>query len=700
MALTPEEELELKQLEDQLPTIMSDYEELKKQLAPKPEGVETSMPEALLRGAAQGLTFENADEIAAALSGVGGLVTGEGFGKAYEKGLEESRAEYAASEEEYPATSMAGQIAGGIGQGLALSALPGASAASASKTLTAANRLKNLLLPSVTKSAGKNIASAITSGAVSGGLTELGASEDKGLGDLASGAASGAVVGGTLGAGIEGIKGIGGKIGQKISEGIDKGEYPEIFKQARTAIRTGLEGQGFTTPKDKQILIDEAKSVAKDFVPQISEELKKVGNLRQKILDNTEGVYIPVEKSVQALLDELKVNPYKKANSIRKQIQKIYIDKRMALQGTPFTPSAASSLAADIEDLMRTNKDVNKSISNLGYSTAKAIDDAVSMTIDTKTALAALAKDPEALADYSKYIQTLTPDELLGKPLKKGKKITAEVAKQKADELVGILNDVTSMIGTEDPTIVNDFLRKSDPDLVANLNPIRKLNDQMRKALAARGILGVKKGTNFDEKKYKDFEKIFQNILDQGKDTKSSLVKKERYEAAMANLKDSFPELAKQIDERVQPVVDKLQLKSYMETGSLDASGEKSGIIKSAIGNLGQLGVSGLNLGAQTMSAANKGVSGPFKLGATVPTSTMIRPSVSTLTSLKNATDEMVELRKFRGSDPGIFKMISDRLDDALREKDEARRAAIINTLMQYSVFRNLFNGGSDNNNK
>jgi hypothetical protein len=698
MALTPEEELELKQLEEQLPSIMSDYEDLKKQLTPKAEGVETGMIESLARGAAQGLTFENADEIAAALSGVGGLVTGEGFGKAYEKGLEESRAEYAAAEEEYPVASTVGQIAGGIGQGLALSAVPGASAASASKSLTAANRLKNLLLPSVSKGAGKNIASAITSGAAAGALTELGASEDKKLSDLGSGALSGAAVGGVLGAGIEGVKGIAGSIGKRISKGIDEGEYPEIFKQARTALRTGAEGQGFTTPKDKQMLIDEAKSVAKDFVPQISEELKKVGNLRQKILENTEGVYIPVEKSIQALMDDLKTNPYKKANSIRKQIQKIYIDKRMSLQGTPFTPAAASSLASDIEELMRTNKDVNKSILNVGYSTAKAIDDAVNMSIDTKTALSALAKDPEALADYSKYVQTLTPDELLGKPLKKGKKLSADVAQQKADELVQVLKDVSSMVGSEDPAIIDDLLKKTDPDLVSNLNPIRKLNDQMRKALSARGILGVKKGLNFDEKKYKDFEKIFQNILDQGKDTKSSLIKKERYEAAMTNLKESFPELAKQIDERVQPVVDKLQLKSYMETGSLDASGEKSGIIKSAIGNLGQLGVSGLNLAAQTTAAANKGIRGPFKLGSSVPTSTMLRPSVSTLTSLKNSVDEIVELRKFKGGDPGVFKMISERLDDALKEKDEARRAAIINTLMQYSFFRNILNGGEDNN--
>lgn len=692
MALTPEEQAELEALEkdEELQAFISK--------ASKPKKVETGMVESLARGAAQGLSFENADEIAAFFSGLGGVASGEGFGEAYEKGLEESRAEYAAAEQEYPIASTVGQIAGGVGQGLGLSLLPGASAASASKAITAGSRLKNLLLPSVSKSAGKNIASAALTGAVTGGLTELGASEDKDIGDLGSGALSGAAVGGALGTVAEGAKKVVGTVGKKISEGIDRGEYPEIFKQARTAIRTGLEGQGFTTPKDKQMIVDEAKSVAQDFIPQISGELKKVGDLKQKILDNTEGVFVPVEPSIQAMLDELKKNPYKGSNSIRKQIQKIYIEKRNALQGAPFTPTAANSLASDIKELMRSNSKMNTSITKIGYSTAQAIDDAIIASIDTPTALKALSKDPEALADYSKYIQTLTPDELLGKPLKKGKRLNSKLAEGKAEEVSNILKDVASLVGSEDPNILNDLVAKADPDVLTNLNPIKKLNEQMRKVLYARGVLGVKKGINFDEKRYKDFEKIFQNILDQGKDTKSSLLKKERYDKAMENLKEAFPELAQKIDERVKPVVDKLQLKSYLETGSLDSSGEKSGIIKSFLGNVGQLGVGGINLAAQTTAAANKGITGPFKLGASVPTTTMVRPSVSTLTSLKKSVDEIIELRKFKGNDPGIFKTVSERLDDALKEKDEARRAAIINTLMQYSFFRNILNGGEDNN--
>lgn len=689
MALSREEELELEELEKQLPSIMKDYEDLKKQLAPEEEGPETSMLEAGLRGAAQGLTFESADEIAAGLEGLGGLVSGEGFEKAYEKGLKESRAEYKKSEEEYPIASGAGQIAGGLTQGLALSMIPGAPAATAGKTAANLSKLKKLLLPTAGSSAAQNIKTAVRTGAISGGLTELGASEDKGLEDLASGAASGAIVGGVLGTGIEGVKGAAGALGKKISEGIDRGEYPDVLKQLRTSIREGRKGQGFVTPKDKQAVTDEAKVVAQEIVPKISEELENVGELKQLILDNSKTVLIPVEKSVSEMLEQLSTNPYKKAGTIRKQIQKLYLEKRQALNGKPFTPSAAFSLAKDIAELMK-DKKLNKSIKSLGFNTAEAIENAIEQEIDPAKAIAALKKDPEALALYSKYIQELTPEQLLGKPLKAGKKLTNSEAQQKAEELRVLFQDVADMVGTEDPNIINEMILKADPTVTSNLNPIKVLNSKIRDALSSREILGLKKGPSFDEKKYRDFEKIFQNILDQSKDTKASLIKKERYKTALGNLKRSFPELGKEIEERVTPVVDKLELKSYLETGSLDASGEKSGIIKSLVGNLGQLGVGAANIGAQTLEAAEKGIAGPLKLGATVPTSTFIRPGVSALTSIKSAVDEIIEVRKFRGSDPGIFKMISEKLENALTEKDPARRAAVINTLMQYSVFRNL----------
>ena len=95
MALTPEEQAELQQLEQEQSSLGSQYAELKQRMElenqPVQETPETGYIEALARGAAQGLTFETADEIAAALES--GLTN-----KPYEQALKESRAEYKAAE--------------------------------------------------------------------------------------------------------------------------------------------------------------------------------------------------------------------------------------------------------------------------------------------------------------------------------------------------------------------------------------------------------------------------------------------------------------------------------------------------------------------------------------------------------------------------------------------------------------------------
>ena len=79
MALTPEEQAELEALEKD--TELQDY--LTNMSKPKKPEVETGMLEAGARGFAQGLTFNTADEIAAALEGGLGMATGKGFSEPY-----------------------------------------------------------------------------------------------------------------------------------------------------------------------------------------------------------------------------------------------------------------------------------------------------------------------------------------------------------------------------------------------------------------------------------------------------------------------------------------------------------------------------------------------------------------------------------------------------------------------------------------
>ncbi len=73
-----------------------------------------------LRGAVQGLTFGLSDESYGLMQGIGGMLSGEGFSKAYDRGVTEYRSRDKAAKEANPITSTVGEIAGGMGTGLGL----------------------------------------------------------------------------------------------------------------------------------------------------------------------------------------------------------------------------------------------------------------------------------------------------------------------------------------------------------------------------------------------------------------------------------------------------------------------------------------------------------------------------------------------------------------------------------------------------
>lgn len=745
MAMTDEE---LKKLEDELQAYSQDEElqsylnsiKEKQQIKQKESEISTNPLEAFARSTAQGLTSEFADELTARAES---MLTDT----PYEQAVEESRKEYKKSEQEYPLTSLAGQITGSVGQALGLGALlPGAGAApGAGRAAQAAYRLKNLIMPTTKGGFLPNVKNIAKAGAIQGAATEVGMAEDMdtAASNITSGALGGAATGLILGGATEGIKKGAGALGKKISEGIDRGEYPEVFKQMRTGIRTGLEGIGFSTPAEKSRLMKEAENAAEKVVPEIGDNLRAIGDLRQRILDKAK-VPVKIEDVVQSALDELKDSPYDKANKLRKQIKLLYLQRKNKFpEGQQvYTPADAYALASEIEGIFKTGKNLNRNIKSLGIKTVSELKKRAEDSVDTRTALAALSEDPQALAQYSKYLERLSPEELIGKesggikdikeatqrakelsqgmqmmaaadpstvmePIKQDQKTlvakirTAKQAEKKANEIREAFRMINATIAKEDPTILTDMIKpsqqlieqiinESPEDVVQNLNPIRKLNEQMNKLLTSTEILGIKKGDNFESKRVKDFEKIFRNILEQSKDTKTGYIDQVRYRKAMEQLEGSFPELADKIKSEISPIIDKLQFKSYVETGAMDSGVKEPGIIKSFIGNVGQLGASAANIGSQIYSAAEKGAPGPLKLGVTVPTTTILRPVASTLNSMKTTVDDMIAARASRGADPGIWKGISEKIDNALMEKDEARRAAILNTLMQYSVFRNL----------
>ena len=79
-----------------------------------------SILETAARSGVQGLTFGLADESYGLMRGIGGLVSGEGFGAGYERGVTEFRGKEKAGKEANPKTALAAEIAGGMGTGVGL----------------------------------------------------------------------------------------------------------------------------------------------------------------------------------------------------------------------------------------------------------------------------------------------------------------------------------------------------------------------------------------------------------------------------------------------------------------------------------------------------------------------------------------------------------------------------------------------------
>ena len=94
-------------------------------------------------GAAQGLSFGLADELASGVAGVGGALTGEGFTPAYERTMEQQQQAIAEAQRQNPKSFIGSEVVGGIGTALTGGGLVGA---------------------------GKGLASGIGYGAASGGL--------------------------------------------------------------------------------------------------------------------------------------------------------------------------------------------------------------------------------------------------------------------------------------------------------------------------------------------------------------------------------------------------------------------------------------------------------------------------------------------------------------------------------------------------
>lgn len=226
------------------------------------EDAEIGIPESMLRGAAQDLSFGTADEMAGALESpigagkqllnlLGANISPEDKAlREYKASRDESRDAYKAAEEANPASYMAGEVLGGV--------LPAVVTGGASAV------------------AKGGLKAATMAGAKYGGLNALGNSEEENLAGMAKDGAMGAGAGALVGAGINKLGSVasdkGGKIWDKLKDQF------ETVETADTASRLTKQGHKLVGKEAKQEIEGGFKDQTKSLVDKINTTYQKIDN--------------------------------------------------------------------------------------------------------------------------------------------------------------------------------------------------------------------------------------------------------------------------------------------------------------------------------------------------------------------------------------------------------------------------------------
>jgi hypothetical protein len=692
--LTPEEELELAEIQKERESLQMEYssidEELKKLQAPEPVEPQVAAPVeekgildriqpvieeglgiagALSRGVAQGFTNEFADEGLAKLTGTS---------------KEEMQQDFEQSEKERPITTGIGNLIGGVAQGAALSTLTGGAGAPAAvaSTLAKVNSLSKLL---------KNTAKGLSIGSTMGALTSAGASKKtleeqraEGFKEAKEGAKGGAVVGGTL-SGVAGTIGAGvTKVADKISKAIDEGKYPAVARLVRQGWRSGKEGKGFSGEINKDKYVDEAYDIAENVVrPKITSTLTDLREVRDYIVENSEGT-IDLSIPVQTLNAELKKIGFQEADLLRKGIEKNF--RGISSKGY-ITLADANRFAKTLQDEMYNKPELSSQIKKVVFETQNSIKNMVKDRIPARKAVEVLSKNPAQLEKYRKYVSNL-PDSEMAEMLSTQARLSPEQALDKAKEIKDTLKVMGEVFKDEDPEIIGSIMLdpkiKNYMDQILKVtHPVKVLDSKMSKILESSKILGEVTTGKGEAEMVDDVIKIFKNIITQPKDGQSAYLAKKKYEKSMELLREAIPELADVIDSRIKPALADLELQRYIEGAGFDQSVKDSGILRKVIGDVGRLGTQAANITSQTLQAARKGEAGPI---TGIPTSTMLKPAISTLNSLKTKIDFKLE------SSPNnkVYQFFSKSIDEAIQNQDEGRRIAVLNILNQYAPIREM----------
>ena len=682
MPLTPEEELELKRLQEEQLQISTQLEEVRKQLAPAPtqpeqEQVDTGMFEAFARGGAQELLPSMADEATARAESI---LTG----KPYEKALEESRAEYKAAEEQHPVPYFLGGLAGGVAQGIGLTALTGGAAAPAVAATKAAQVAQKATALSRLVSSAKKVGQAAKVGAVMGGLHGYGASEKEGLEALKEvpmGMMTGGIVGGGIGTVVEGAKGVGKFIAEDLEKRVAAGKFSENAPTVLSIIKKGFKDIGYTSQASINKIVQNVYDVADNIVkPKLIQNITDTRRLRNYILENTEGT-IDLETPIKDLIDKLTKYGGQDALSVIKELQDAY---NAALSKGYLTYRDANDITRRMSDHIRNKPEYASTIKSMVYENNKDIQNLLANRITAKQAASTVSKDKEMLSLYRKYVLSLS-DEKLAKDIleETTEQLSPQEALKRAKNIKQTLQTVAGAFSDEDPTLVSDVIK--DPAIQASLesvlektSPLKILNRKMHKILNASSILGDVIDENSEAEAINNTIKIFRNLVAQHKDGPSALEASMKFNKMLENLEDADPDLLKEINENVMPAIESLKELRYVKGGGFDKGGQDTPLVeKSKMGGIvgrtaAQLG----NIAAQTISAAKQGKPGPIEY---LPTTFILNPDLKILNLLRDKAQQ------------NNINWAIEALDKAINSNDRSKRMALLNTLMQYKSMRELF---------